>query len=104
MLVAAATVHAQRGFFMTAGGFEYNLILGMAGLSFAFTGPGAMSLDRVLGLHLAGLGWGLAAVVLALVGGGAQLAQRHEPHPASDSGRTADQEHGDMAPTGAARA
>jgi putative oxidoreductase len=101
MLVAAASVHAPKGFFMTEGGFEYNLILGTAALSLGFTGAGAISLDAALGLHLAGLGWGLAALVVALVGGGAQLARRRRPATAGARGRPADAEHRDMAHSGA---
>jgi putative oxidoreductase len=104
MLVAAVSVHVKNGFFMTAGGFEYNLVLGTAALSLAFTGPGAISLDAALGLHLAGLAWGIAAVVVALVGGGAQLAQRHRPSAAGNRGNLADAQHRDMPHSGAARA
>lgn len=102
MLVAAGSVHVRKGFFMTEGGFEYNLVLGTAGLSFAFTGPGAISLDRLFGLHLAGLGWGIAAVVVALVGGGWQLAQRRTPLTAGGRGQPTDgQRRDDMAQGGA---
>src|SRR5574339_301278 len=41
MIVAAVSVHVRQGFFITSGGFEYNLVLGIAGLALAFTGPGA---------------------------------------------------------------
>src|SRR5687768_7297536 len=41
MLVAAFSVHVKNGFFSTSGGYEYNLVLGVAALSLAFTGPGA---------------------------------------------------------------
>ena len=76
MLVAARAVHSRNGFFITEGGFEYNLVLGVAGLTFAFTGPGGLSLDAVLGLTIDGLFPGLAVLVLALIGGTVQLAQR----------------------------
>ena len=96
MLVAAVSVHVQKGFFNTEGGFEYPLVLGTAGLSFAFTGPGAISLDGLFGLHLAGLGWGIAALVVALVGGGVQLARRQVPTRTGDRARPSDgdQHHG----------
>jgi putative oxidoreductase len=105
MLVAAASVHLKNGFFATGGGFEYNLVLGTAGLSLAFTGPGTLSLDGALGLPLAGLGWGIAAVVVALVGGGAQLARRQRPSAAGDHRRSPGAEaHGDTAHASTARA
>src|SRR6266481_4745982 len=43
MLVAAVSAHVKKGFFVTSGGFEYTLNLGVAGLSAAFTGPGLLS-------------------------------------------------------------
>jgi putative oxidoreductase len=76
MLVAAVSVHIEKGFFAHNGGYEYTLILGIAALSFAFTGPGPLSVDAVLGVQDAGAGWGLAALVVGLVGAGVQLAQR----------------------------
>jgi putative oxidoreductase len=76
MFVAAVSVHVKQGFFITAGGFEYNLILGVAGLSAAFTGPGAVSIDGLLGWQLAGASWGVGALVVGLLGGTVQLATR----------------------------
>jgi putative oxidoreductase len=77
MLVAAFTTHAKQGFFLAGGGYEYNLVLGAAALSVAFTGPGAISVDALLGLPLNGLMWGSFAVLVALAGSALQLAQRH---------------------------
>jgi len=76
MVVAGVSAHASKGFFAHNGGYEYTLILGIAALSFAFTGPGPLSVDAVLGVQDAGAGWGLAALVVGLVGAGVQLAQR----------------------------
>jgi putative oxidoreductase len=76
MIVAAVSVHARQGFFITSGGFEYNLVLGVAGLTLAFTGPGAFALDPLLGLSLSGTAWGAAAVVIAVAGAAGQLLQR----------------------------
>jgi putative oxidoreductase len=81
MVVAAVTVHAKNGFFITSGGFEYTLVLGVAALSLAFTGPGTLSVDAVIGDgHVpAGIPWGVAAAVVAVVGAVGQLAQRRAP-------------------------
>src|SRR5581483_12399656 len=58
MLVATVTVHAKGGFFAASGGYEYNLVLAAAAVSLAFTGPGAISVDALLGASLAGIFWG----------------------------------------------
>ena len=76
MVVAALSAHVKQGFFVTSGGFEYNLVLGAAGLTFAFTGPGRFSLDAATGLAADGAFWGLAALLGAVVGAAVQLAQR----------------------------
>jgi putative oxidoreductase len=84
MLVAGA-VHVKNGFFLQNGGYEYTLVLGLTGLSVAFTGPGRYSLDACLAPNLAGVEWGLIALALGLVGGGLQLATRRPataPHKA----------------------
>ena len=49
MLVALALVHLPNGFFVDAGGFEFVLTLFAASLFFALAGPGALSLDALLG-------------------------------------------------------
>jgi putative oxidoreductase len=82
MIVAAVSVHLKQGFFITSGGFEYNLILGAAGLSLAFTGPGRLSVDALVGLDLAGAGWGALALIVGLGGAAIQLAGRR-PAPAA---------------------
>jgi putative oxidoreductase len=50
MAVAIAKVHGPKGFVVQDGGFEYNLVLIIAALAVAATGPGAFALDHVLGL------------------------------------------------------
>ncbi|MQA31164.1 MAG: DoxX family membrane protein [Luteitalea sp.] len=85
MLVAALSVHAKGGFFLTSGGYEYNLVLGIAGISLVFTGPGRFSLDALLGLSFTGLSWGLAAAIVGLAGGAVQLAGRRQPAAAQAS-------------------
>jgi len=50
MAVAIAKVHGPKGFFVQDGGFEYNLVLIIAAVAVAATGPGALSLDRLLGI------------------------------------------------------
>src|ERR1043166_1124428 len=50
MAVAIAKVHGPKGFFVQNGGFEYNLVLIIAAVALAAVGPGAFSLDHLLGL------------------------------------------------------
>src|ERR1700731_4042407 len=49
MLVAIATVHLAKGFWLSKGGFEYNLSLIVAAAAIAVIGPGQYSLDSALG-------------------------------------------------------
>jgi putative oxidoreductase len=76
MLVAAVSVHLKQGFFNSSGGYEYNLVLGVAGLTVAFTGPGALSLDALLGYPVSGAVSGVAALVIGVVGAALHLTQR----------------------------
>jgi putative oxidoreductase len=76
MLVAAVSVHVAKGFFATSGGYEYTLVLGAAALALAFTGPGAISADRALGISWSGETWGLAALAAGLIGGAVPLMAR----------------------------
>ncbi len=52
MLVAIATVHVAKGFFVTKGGYEFNLTILAAVFAVALTGPGIYSVDNALGIHL----------------------------------------------------
>lgn len=76
MFVAAVSVHVKHGFFITSGGYEYTLALGVSALAIAFTGPGALSLDALAGHYLAGLFWGVVAFFVGLGGGAIQLVRR----------------------------
>jgi putative oxidoreductase len=88
MVVAAGSVHWGKGFFLQTGGFEYNLVLTAGALAVAFTGPGAISLDRLLGISWSGTSWGLVALLLGLLGGAAQLVAR-KPAPAATTKQAA---------------
>ncbi|WP_068783980.1 DoxX family protein [Paenibacillus phocaensis] len=48
MIVAIASVHAKNGFWSTAGGYEYNLLLIAVAVGLILSGAGAYSLDAVL--------------------------------------------------------
>ena len=85
MLVAIVTVHLSKGFFVSNGGYEYPLILAIAALTFAITGPGQISLDALLGTERAGLAWGIAAAALGTLVAGAQLLSRRTTQAAPAS-------------------
>ena len=76
VMLVALTVHIKNGFFAQNGGYEYALVLGVAALSFAFTGPGSLSLDALLGNHFSGTFWGIAALLVGILGGVFSLMQR----------------------------
>ena len=52
MLVAIATVHWPKGFWVTRGGYEFNLTLIASATALAIAGPGAYSIDRALVINL----------------------------------------------------
>jgi putative oxidoreductase len=81
MIVAAVSAHVRQGFFAHQGGFEYNLVLGVAGLTVAFTGPGTLSLDALIGAPMGGAAWGVAAFAVGVIGSTLQLAQRRPAPP-----------------------
>jgi putative oxidoreductase len=77
MIVAIATVHWSNGLLALTNGIELPLLYLTAGVSLALTGPGACSIDSVLGLNR----WWtpqMTAIVLAagVVGGFASLGMR----------------------------
>ena len=76
MLVAIVSVHLSKGFFVSNGGYEYPLLLAVAALTLAITGPGQISLDALLGTERAGLPWGIAAAGLGSLGAAVQLLGR----------------------------
>jgi putative oxidoreductase len=67
MVNAIATVHWSKGFWVTGGGYEYNLAILTAGIGVAATGPGRFSLDNALGWAggLSGAWWGVGALATA---------------------------------------
>jgi len=76
MVTAIGSVHLPKGFWVTDGGFEYNLMILASSAALSFTGPGAYSLDAVNGLLFGGWLPGVIAVLAGLVLGGGALAGR----------------------------
>jgi putative oxidoreductase len=93
MLNAIGTVHWKKGFFNSAGGYEYNLLILATAVAVTATGPGRLSLDHALGWagRISGPWWALGVLVLAplialltlTVGRGAQAPTTTEDLPAA---------------------
>ncbi len=79
MLVAAVSAHGKGGFFLSSGGYEYNLLIATAAVTLAFSGPGLWSLDAWLGLPLSGSLWGATTIAVGLAGAVVPLAGRRRP-------------------------
>ncbi len=81
MVVAVGSVHWKNGFFVTNGGYEFNLVLWSAVAAIAAAGPGRFSFDRLLGIddNLSGLWWGVGVLAVSAVGGLLVLATREVP-------------------------
>ena len=77
LVVAAGTVHWKNGVFAMSNGIEVPLLYATGATTLALTGPGAYSLDQVLGLTAV---WTPAvasgALALGLVGGAVNLVLR----------------------------
>lgn len=76
VMLNASVPHWGNGPFTMKNGWELPLTFGLVGLAVAFAGPGAASLDNALGLELYGTGWGIAAIVAALVAGGSVVTMQ----------------------------
>jgi putative oxidoreductase len=91
MTAAVITVHARNGFFITNGGFEFNLALVAAVFALAGAGAGAWSLDNALDVGLAGTAWALATLGVGVAGGVAAVIggrSYHEPAHHGPGART----------------
>ena len=79
MMIAGITVHRRNGFFVFRDGYEYVLMIGVVCAVIGLLGPGAASVDRVLGIDVWG-GAGLALVVgLGVLGATTLLALTWRP-------------------------
>jgi putative oxidoreductase len=76
MASAIAVVHWPNGLWVSNGGFEYNLVLIAVAFSVTAIGAGKWSLDRVLGLDVAGAGWALGALLAGALAAIAALGLR----------------------------
>jgi putative oxidoreductase len=83
MLVAIATVHLSKGFWLSKGGYEFNLAIISAAVALALTGPGSYSLDNALGVHLPEPVTLIVGTIAVIIGVTATLASRKQAEPVS---------------------
>ena len=86
--MAIATVHLPRGFWVTKGGFEFNLTLIGAAAALALTGPGLYSLDTALRIHLPEPLALIAGTIALIAGVSATLLSRSQPETATKPATT----------------
>jgi putative oxidoreductase len=84
MVIAIATVHLPRGFWVTKGGYEYNLVVLAVMAALALTGPGAYSLDQLLRIHFPQPLTVIVATIALIVGVTVTLVTR-SPQPQAES-------------------
>jgi putative oxidoreductase len=86
MLTAIASVHWRHGFFTTAGGYEFNLLVVAAALALAATGPARFSLDNLFGWadNLSGLWWAVGALVVGAIASAITLTLGRRISPAPE--------------------
>ena len=78
MLVAMVSVHLRNGFFAAANGIELPFLYAVGAIGIAFTGGGAISLDRLLGLTFLSERYVVTTLlVLAVLGASVTLGMRH---------------------------
>jgi putative oxidoreductase len=85
MLNAIGTVHISKGFWNSAGGYEFNLLIWASAVALAFTGGARFSLDALLGWadNLGGLWWGVGVALASAVISSLTLGlMRHAETPA----------------------
>src|SRR5581483_8991919 len=73
MITAIRKVHQPNGPWVANGGYEYNLVLITACAALADSGPGAASLDHVLGIERQGTKWMLGSLALGAVASAAAI-------------------------------
>jgi putative oxidoreductase len=79
MVIAGVTAHRRNGFFVFKDGYEYVLMISVVCAAIGLLGPGTASVDRLLGIDVAGA-VGLAIVVgLGVVGAAVLLVATWRP-------------------------
>ncbi|MQA08708.1 MAG: DoxX family membrane protein [Pseudonocardiaceae bacterium] len=79
MLNAAVAAHGKAGLWAQNGGYEYPLVLAAMAAGLAMHGPGGVSFDAAFGLEIAGVWWGVGAVLVGVLAASAVLSTRRQP-------------------------
>ncbi len=79
MSMAIWLVHRPKGFWNKNGGIEFPLTIWVGALALSLTGPGATSLDSMLGLHLPEPAAWIAGAIALVLSVGAALGSRNLP-------------------------
>jgi putative oxidoreductase len=75
-LFVAGSVHLDKGLWTTNGGYELALLYGVLGAALAVAGPGAASVDHLVGLDDTwNTGLGLVAIAVGLLSGATVVAR-----------------------------
>lgn len=82
MLVAAATDHRGKGYFVFKGGSEYVLLVATVAVGVAAAGPGEWSLDHAIGIDLSGTWWAAVTAVGGAVAAAGLLLGFRRDHAA----------------------
>jgi putative oxidoreductase len=75
MTTASLTAHRGKGPWAQNGGWELPLVNAVAAFALAAVGPGDVSLDHALSLHMDGSGWALGALAVGVLAGLGAIAQ-----------------------------
>jgi putative oxidoreductase len=74
MITAIRKVHLANGPWVSNGGYEYNLVMLATAFALSDIGPGDWSLERALGMRMAGPRWALAQLAAGAAGSAAAVA------------------------------
>jgi putative oxidoreductase len=81
MITAIRKVHADKGPWVTGGGYEYNLVMIAAVTALADDGPGRPSVDAAIAPWLRGRGFAIASLAAAAAGSWLATERFNEPEP-----------------------
>jgi putative oxidoreductase len=86
-MVVASSMHVSNGFFVNKGGLEFPAVLGLSAAGLALTGPGALSLDHLLG-HRLDRNWMRVLALAAVIPAAAAVIARRRKTVASAAAET----------------